>query len=249
MFIQNAKLNWVRLPLNSLENCRELGGYNTKNGKQTKWHSFLRSDNMSNLTQEEITFLKEYGIKTVVDLRGEDETKIYKNPLAEMDFCDYHNIPLMGQRTTEMDFSQESFMGDFYVNLLEEVSSIKQLFDTIDQAKEGCVVFHCMAGKDRTGIVAMLLLGIAGVDKKDIVSNYEVTYSNLESLQKYKNLSGKIPQSYLYSSREYIVRAYEHIIDTYASFDNYLVSKGIESEVIDRVRERILGVSDPIITV
>lgn len=248
--MKNAKLNWVRLPLDSLENCRDLGGYNTKNNEQTKWRSFLRSDNMSKLTQEEITFLKEYGVKTVIDLRGEDETQIYKNPLAEMEFCDYHNIPLMGQPATEMNLSpsQEHFMGDFYVKLLEETAAVKQIFDTIAQAKEGCIVFHCMAGKDRTGIVAMLLLGLAGVEKKDIISNYEVTYTNLESLQKYKDLPESVPKSFLFSSREYILRAYEHILQNYGSCDNYLLEKGVESEVIDRVKERLLGVSEPIVS-
>ena len=53
-----------------------------------------------------------------------------------------------------------------------------------------------MAGKDRTGLIAMLLLGLVGVSKKDIVSNYEVTYTNLESFQNIKGLLTRIPESY-----------------------------------------------------
>ncbi|HLR68496.1 MAG TPA: tyrosine-protein phosphatase [Virgibacillus sp.] len=248
MSIKNAKLNWVRLPLDRLENCRELGGYNTKYGEQIKWHTFLRSSNMSNLTQEDMAFLKEYGVKTVIDLREEDEIKAYQNPLAEMDFCNYHNIPFFAQQISKSNLFKEPFLGDSYVKILEQIDSMKRIFDTIDQASEGCVVFHCMAGKDRTGILAMLLLGIAGVEKKDIISNYEVTYTNLESLHAYKDLYEyeSIPKAFLYSRREYILRAYEHIVHSYQSFDHYLMAKGVERGVIDRVRRRLLGVGETV---
>ncbi|RND00382.1 tyrosine-protein phosphatase [Lysinibacillus halotolerans] len=246
--MKNAKLNWVRLPIASLENCRELGGYSTKFGQQTKWHSFIRSSDMSKLTQEEITFLKEYGVKTVIDLRGEDEVELHKNPLANADFCHYYNIPFITERVSDITISTEKVsMGDFYVDLLEQKNtSLKEIFNTIDQAEEGCIVFHCAAGKDRTGILAMLLLGIAGVEKKDIVSNYEVTYSNLESIQQKDNQFGKIPREFMYSNRDYILRAYEYILHTYQSIDQFLMEKGVEQAVISRVKKRLIGLEETV---
>ncbi|MCQ6281655.1 tyrosine-protein phosphatase [Bacillus sp. EB600] len=240
--MKNAKLNWVRLPINSLENCRELGGYSTKFGQQTKWHSFIRSSDMSKLTREDITFLKEYGVKTVIDLRGEDEIQTHKNPLAEEDFCNYHNIPLITKSVS--DITTHTFkdvsMGDLYVDLLEQSGALKKIFAVIDQAEEGCIVFHCQAGKDRTGVLAMLLLGIAGVEKKDIVSNYEVTFTNLESIQQNERQYENIPREFLYSNREYILRAYEYILHTYLSVDRCLSAKGVAKEVIDRLRARMI---------
>ncbi|WP_057915294.1 tyrosine-protein phosphatase [Peribacillus muralis] len=246
--MKNAKLNWVRLPIDSLENCRELGGYSTKIGQQTKWHSYLRSSDMSKLTQEDKEFLKEYGVKTVIDLRGEDEIETHKNPLADEDFCQYHNIPFITGRVSNITLSShEFFIEDFYVDLLEQKNDqVKRIFDVIDQAEEGCIVFHCVAGKDRTGILAMLLLGLAGVEKKDIVSNYEVTYTNLESLQQNENKFGNIPKEYLYSNRDYILRAYEYILQTYHSVDQYLMAKGVEQDVIDRVKQRFLGLCETV---
>jgi protein-tyrosine phosphatase len=246
--MKNAKLNWVRLPINSLENCRELGGYSTKYGDQTKWHSFLRSSDMSKLSKEEIVFLKEYGVKTVIDLRGEDEIETHKNPLAEEDFCDYYNIPFITELVSDITITSfKTTMGDFYIDLLEQKNdSVKRIFDVIDQAEEGCIVFHCAAGKDRTGILAMLLLGLAGVEKKDIVSNYEVTYSNLESIQQIENPYGDIPKEYMYSNRDYIIRAYEFILQTYQSVDQYLLAKGVGQDVIDRVKGRLLGLGETV---
>ena len=238
--MKNAKLNWVRLPLEGIENCRELGGYGTKNGEQVKWHTFLRSSDMTDATDEDITFLKEYGVSTVIDLRREGEVAARKNPLAESDFCDYHNIPLFTQPLTDITIPKNFHMGKFYEELLEKTTTLKNIFETIDQAKEGVIVFHCMAGKDRTGVLAMLLLGLVGVEKKDIVSNYEVTYSNLESFHKHDILPAGIPKELLFSSREYIAHVYDYLIETYQSFDNYLLTKNVNREVIDRVKDRLL---------
>jgi protein-tyrosine phosphatase len=247
--MKNAKLNWVRLPITSLENCRELGGYNTEYGQQTNWHSFLRSSDMSKMTMEDMDFLNEYGVKTVIDLRGKDEIRTHPNPLEGETFCDYHNIPFITQQVTDITFSLDNmFMGDFYVDLLEQNDAVKRIFDVIAQAEDGCIVFHCMAGKDRTGVLAMLLLGLAGVEKKDIVSNYEVTYTNLESLLQRASQYSNIPVEFMYSNREYILKAYEYILHTYQTFDQYLLSKGVDQEVIDRVKGRVLGQDEPVVT-
>ncbi|WP_179288104.1 tyrosine-protein phosphatase [Terribacillus saccharophilus] len=248
--MKNAKLNWVRLPINSLENCRELGGYSTEYGDQTKWHSFLRSSDMSKLSKEEIVFLREYGVKTVIDLRGEDEIETHKNPLAEEDFCEYYNIPFITEQVSDITFSSNvNSIGDFYIDLLKQNNdSVKRIFDVIDQAEEGCIIFHCAAGKDRTGILAMLLLGLAGVEKKDIVSNYEVTYTNLESLQQIENPHGDIPKEFLYSNRDYIIRAYEYILHTYQSVEHYLLEKGVGKDMIDRVKGRLLGLGETVVS-
>jgi protein-tyrosine phosphatase len=139
-------------------------------------------------------------------------------------------------------------MGDFYVDLLEHNDAVKRIFNVIAQAEDGCIVFHCMAGKDRTGVLAMLLLGLAGVEKKDIVSNYEVTYTNLESLIQRATQTSNIPMELMYSNREYILRAYEYILETYQTFDQYLLSKGVAQEVIDCVKWRVLGQDEPVIS-
>lgn len=245
---KNATLNWVRLPIDSLDNCRELGGYSTQFGQQTKWHTFLRSSDMSKLTQEDTDFLKAYGVKTVIDLRGEDEIATHKNVLADEDFCNYHNIPFITEQVSDITLSSyEISMGDFYVDLLEQKNdTVKRIFDVIDQAEEGCIVFHCAAGKDRTGVLAMLLLGLAGVERKDIVSNYEVTYTNLESMHHLEGSYENIPKEYMYSSRDYILRAYEHLLQTYQSVDQYLLAKGVDQDVIDRIRGRFLGLGETV---
>ena len=65
--------------------------------------------------------------------------------------------------------------------LLENKTAIKETFEILAEAK-GCTIFHCTAGKDRTGIIAMLILGLSGVSRKDIIANYEVTYTYIPVL-------------------------------------------------------------------
>lgn len=243
--LKNAKLNWVRLPIDSVDNCRELGGYNTQYGEQTKWHAFLRSSELSRLSTEDIAFLKAYGVKTVIDLREDEEIAKQPNPLANEEFCQYHNIPLMARQQTSshiLESIDKLHMGDLYVGMLERSDAFKDVFDVIGDAAEGCVLFHCQAGKDRTGLIAMLLLGIAGVEKKDIVTNYEVTYTNLESmLRKYAGQSERTyPQEVMYSSPAYISQAYEHIQSNYGSCERYLQAKGVSEETINRVKLRLI---------
>ncbi|WP_117168507.1 tyrosine-protein phosphatase [Paraliobacillus sediminis] len=240
--VKNAKLNWVRLPLESVENCRELGGYNTQYGEQTKWHELLRSSDMSKLTQNDIDFFRAYGVKTVIDLRGEDETQESPNVLINEEFCTYYNFPLITEQVSNIAFSTEKvFMGDFYVKLLENNKVISQIFDRIAHAEDGAIIFHCAAGKDRTGILAMLLLSLAGVEKKDILSNYEVSYTNLESMHNLDKLYKDVPMELIYSKREYLEKAYDYLITNYETVEQYLLAKGVDQETITVVKTRIVG--------
>ena len=93
---------------------------------------------------------------------------------------------------------------------------VKTLFELIEQAEDGGIVFHCSAGKDRTSVLAMLLLGLIGAERKDIISNYEVSYTNLETFHKNTKLdlkAYKVPEEFLYSNSEYIEFAYDFLIE------------------------------------
>ncbi|UOQ48724.1 tyrosine-protein phosphatase [Gracilibacillus caseinilyticus] len=247
--IKNPALNWVRLPLESIDNCRELGGYNTAYGQQTKWHELLRSSDMSKLTEEDIMFLKEYGVKTVIDLRGEDEIQEKPNVLAKEAFCHYYNFPFITEQVSNIIYSSEKrFMGDFYIELLEENKVLQDIFHLIAHAEEGTIIFHCAGGKDRTGILAMMLLSLAGVEKKDIISNYEVSYTNLKTMHTEEDLPEGIPVDYMYSKGEYMEKAYEYLTATYESVEQYLLAKGVEQEVITLVKNRLVD-QDSVVTV
>ena len=77
---RNAGLCYNRLPMEGAYNVRDLGGYATKNGSVTRYHQFLRSDNLTEISEADQSFLEHYGLGAIIDLRGREETLIYPNP-------------------------------------------------------------------------------------------------------------------------------------------------------------------------
>ena len=126
----------------------------------------------------------------------------------------------------------------FYVNLVEYKEMVVQLFRYILEHADGCVLFHCQAGKDRTGILAMLLLGICGVSKEDIIANYQVSHTYLHDHVELRIRDGL--EELEYSRPEWIEAAYDHIIEEYGTFRKYLLSAGLKKKYIRRIRRKLV---------
>ena len=167
-------MQYIRLPLKGSYNTRDLGGYPTYDGNATRFNQFLRSDEVGYLDKDDIEFLKEYGVKTVIDLRTENELDQIPNPFEDEPSIQFHHISLLSQSMIqEMTENFNTVLMDVnYINTLEkEKQSIAKVLKVIHDSEDGCVLFHCSAGKDRTGLIVMLLLGIAGVDYQDIITD------------------------------------------------------------------------------
>lgn len=236
----------IRLPLDNAYNVRELGGYSCMNRNTTKWKRFLRADDISALSQNDIAYLKAYGVNTVIDLRSQKETEANPDALVDVEGIAYHHIPFMKgdvDDVTKIAVDFERFdLGDFYVGLLEEKSKVAQLIKQIVQAPPGCILFHCSAGKDRTGVLSMLLLLIAGVSKADVEANYELTYTYLQHKPGFLDM---IPEHFdpscMYSKPEFIRKAIDHIHNGYTSIENYLHTCGVSAEMIQQTKRRLLA--------
>ena len=95
--------DYVRLPISSVKNVRELGGYPTKDGGMTQWHRVLRAGDMTELSEADRSFLLGYGLTTVIDLRSADETAARPNPLAEDSRIEYYQLPYIAGDLTAID--------------------------------------------------------------------------------------------------------------------------------------------------
>lgn len=169
--------DWARLPLAGANNVRDLGGYPTSSGGMTRYHRFLRSDWLWQLTDEDCAFLRGYGVVGVIDLRDPREVENEPDRSLGPDVRAV-NLPLL-----QLDISNDEMMrmvyedyrpsfAQLYDMILATSDNIARCFRFIAEAPEGCILFHCMAGKDRTGILAMLLMALAGCDKWDCVASY-----------------------------------------------------------------------------
>ena len=237
---RNARLDYNRLPMEKAYNVRELGGYAAKGGSVTKYHQFLRTDNLTDITDEDKKFLLAYGVQAVIDLRGREETLIYPNPFREHPEVSYINLPFITDHVLDMRAVKEKGFcpAEFYINLVEYKDMVEKIFRFILEHRDGCVLFHCQAGKDRTGILAMLLLGVCGVAKEDIVANYEVSHTYLKDHVELRIHDGL--EELAYAKPAWIEAAYEHIQKEYGSFRNYLISAGLRKKEIQKIRRKLI---------
>ena len=238
---RNPYLNYTRLPMENAYNVRELGGYATKKGSITIHHQFLRSENLTDITEEDKTFLIEYGLSGIIDLRSREEALIYPNPFQGNNSVKYINCPLITDGILDLRAVKEVGFdpGEFYVKLVEYKEMLYKIFHFILDNIEGCLLFHCQAGKDRTGVLAMILMGLAGVSKEDIVANYEVTHTYLKENVKLRLEDGL--EELEFSKPQWIEKAYDHIIEHYGSFKVYLMAVGLTKKEIKKIKGKLAG--------
>ena len=146
---RNPNLNYACLPMENAYNVRELGGYATKKGSVTNHHQFLRSENLTDITEEDKTFLIEYGLSAIIDLRSREEALIYPNPFRGNAAVNYMNCPLITEDVLDLRAVKEKGFdpGAFYIKLVEYKEMICRIFHFILDNLNGCILFHCQAGR------------------------------------------------------------------------------------------------------
>lgn len=229
-----------RIPMDKMNNVRDLGGFPAKNGCVTKFGRMLRTDLPSRLTEGDIKKLEDYGIRTVIDLRSPDETCLYKNSLLGHPCITVKHIYL----AENVDLAQEikiDSLGDYYVIVAQFAKArIKEIMENIANAPSGGVLFHCMAGKDRTGLIAALLLAVCGVSEEDIIADYQVSETyNLKRTKKILELTPNADPTLFTSKYEYI-RKFLDFIDSCGGAEQYLLECGLSEETINKLRSRLL---------
>lgn len=237
---RNPHLDYNRLPMEGVFNCRDLGGYATANGSVTRYHQFVRSENLNQATKADIEFLLDYGVRASIDLRGTYEAENDPNPLKFVDEVAYINLPFISGDVLDMrKVRDEGFKpAEFYVNLTKYQEMVCKLMRFILAHKENAVHFHCAAGKDRTGVLAMILLGLCGVKREDIVAHYEVTYTYLHD-----NVFIDFPEGLEeleYSRPAWIMAAYDYIIDTYGTVYDYLLDCGLKKKELKQLMKKLI---------
>ena len=260
-----------RLQLKELNNTRDLGGLPTKDGREIKRGLLFRSGRLYNLPPSTIEKLKALGIKTIVDLRTDKEREEYF--CRPIDGIEHIHLPLVCTATTGITHSKsmartmreesrrieaefgtaDNYMKRMYEIILFDESSrarLKSFFEIL-LSSDGGVLWHCNAGKDRTGLIAMLIEGICGVDENTIVDDYSVS----DRFQRKKRAPQKLllrifpmPHSFKHillalikAKPEYIKGAIAAIKERYESFENYFENGlSLDKRSIAALREKYL---------
>ncbi|MBR4461643.1 MAG: tyrosine-protein phosphatase [Erysipelotrichaceae bacterium] len=201
--------------IESIENFRDLGGIRTNDGKTVKKRKLFRSAALHDASEEDIRRIKELGIDTIIDFRSCREADVHRDP--EIDGVAYYNLSLFRERErhegVERTDNDEPFyemmikasydhptrfaehLSSAYRNLVSDevaIAGYTRFFEIL--ASEECdkVLWHCSAGKDRTGIAAVLLLEALGADRQMIRENYLLT--NLHLGRTLNEILGKVDE-------------------------------------------------------
>lgn len=242
------------LPLSGAYNFRDLGGYRTRSGKMTKWRRILRADSPHRLSKQDIASLLNGGLSTVIDLRSANEVENAPNPFLNHAQISYQNVSLF-DHLAPADMRQDKKSNtrdpllDFYISTLaNRQTAIRDVLHAIAGAQDGTVMFHCTAGKDRTGLISALLLGQANVEDDEIVSDYAQTKPLIVDLvQEFLALARKngtdlnTYRPLLECNAETMRNVVKHIRDRYVSVPKFLALIGLEADSTKRLSRRLLA--------
>lgn len=166
-----------RVAFRGITNFRDLGGYRTRLDAAVRWGMVFRADALHGLHPEDMDLYDQLGVRTVFDLRGDVERTERPNPV------DSHHVMVLSRPADSEPLVSavsgtdgEQILGDLYKGLIDHAATqIGQMFTALAKDESLPAVFHCHAGKDRTGVVAAILLEALGVERSDILDDYELT--------------------------------------------------------------------------
>lgn len=240
-----------QLPLARVRNVRDLGGYayRAEDGARgmTAHGVLLRGPSLRGLRRSDFGLLRSYGagLKCVIDLRSDFEVRHWPDPYARgRDGVVYVHVPMLDHLGSEkLRDSLPDRMFTVYRNLLEnDGQSIRRVMEAIDSCGSGgCTLFHCRAGKDRTGVIAMLLLGLAGVSDEDILADYVETQKHLGHGLCVKRhvvsllLRRRAPRCLFEAIPSEMELTLDHLHARYGTARNYLESIGVSPATLNRL--------------
>ena len=236
-----------RLPFESVYNFRDLGGYPAGEGMQTAYGRCYRCDGLTDLTLRDRNLLERLGVSTVIDLRMDVECQRRPSSFAAQGspIRYVHVSPLSGlidpgrlAASASMPVTPQK-MAQLYIAMLEKNSGcFREALSTAGLPGALPMAFHCSEGKDRAGLLAMLLLGICGVSPVDIVADYQVSGTYIR--HKYRTDHLWLGRETSDSDPQIMEQVLEHLEDTYGGICAYAASIGVTRETQQALRAQLL---------
>jgi hypothetical protein len=241
------------LPLRGADNVRDLGGLPTVDGRFTRHGRLIRSATVQELTETDMRSLVDgMGLRLVVDLRLPDEAGDHgRGSLADRVGA-YANLPFRTADMVRADVIPDvagidlltHYRGFLEASAAEIVTAVGLLADPRNQP----ALFHCAAGKDRTGVLAAILLDAVGVEEDAIVADYVLTgrhmdrvIARLSRLTWYREVMGRLPAGAHLAEPETMRRFLRDLRTEHGGAARWLIARGLEPATLDELRWSLVG--------
>lgn len=240
-----------------LFNFRDLGGYPTADGRRVRWGHLFRSDSPHQATDADLVTLAELGVRTVVDLRTHVELAERGRYPLDRHAVRHHHLPLIS-RTWEDDVRLTTsvapeltadFLTARYVEMLTDGGpALASLVTLLGDPAAFPALFHCAVGKDRTGVIAAMVLDLLGVADHQIVHDYTLSALGMARIEAWlvANDPGEAdawlrqPRAWLASPPAAMASFLGHLRGEYGSTEGYLRGRGVPAATIEAVRTNLL---------
>jgi protein-tyrosine phosphatase len=241
-----------RLPFEACFNFRDLGGYRAGN-RTVRWGALYRSGRMDLLTRGDLERAADLGVRTVVDLRMSmelardgraplpGEIAVHHVPMFELDALPFERFA--------PDEPERAPGADYYAMAVHGAAAVATAFELLATGPHPAV-FHCTAGKDRTGILAALLLSSLGVDDAAIAADYHLSDEGMADLLAWvedgngdaalREGLAEVPPWAHWSPPEAMVAFLGQVRAAHGSIDGYLADVGVGADIRDALRARML---------
>ena len=236
------------IELDGCLNFRDLGGYPTTDGRRLRRGRLYRSDALHHMSETDVRVVRdELGVRDVIDLRSSAEIALDgRGPLAVAPFT-YHHLPLFNEEANGAGGRIPEDLGEQYFLLLQVAREpISRILEIFARAK-GAALFHCAAGKDRTGVISAVVLGLLGVAESDIVEDYVFTSRNLDQIvarlkrsESYRNVFEQLPPSTLHAEPETMTGFLERVRQAFGSMAAYARETGVAEATLGTLASSLL---------
>jgi protein-tyrosine phosphatase len=244
------------LPFETVFNFRDLGGYAASDGRTVRWRTVFRADGLHRLAGADLDAFAVLGVHTVLDLRTHAELEERGRIGARGEVgaeLQWHHFPLMDVHWDPDSYDEalgaERYLADRYLDMLETgASAIGGGLRIIADPDRTPLVFHCAAGKDRTGVLAALTLSLLGVPDDDVAADYALSALAVERFMAWMSVNapealedlGKVPEAFTRSPVEAMLLFLADLRERFGSVEGYAEHVGVDRPTLERMRDQLL---------